>query len=160
MKKLFVDKRACLGCRFCEIICSLVHSGNKVKPSASRIKLQEDLADCKFEPIVCRACKNPECVKACAYDAIQLHPELNVPVIDPEKCTACTICARKCPVDAIDGGKKKIHVIDQEKCTSCGTCYEVCPARFSAVTRISGEKPPAPIPEEKRMIVKESSKNE
>ncbi len=76
--------------------------------------------------------------------------------IDPDKCTACMICARKCPADAIVGGKNKIHVIDQEKCTNCGTCFEVCPPRFSAVKKITGEPVPAPIPEEKRMITRKS----
>jgi NADH:ubiquinone oxidoreductase subunit F (NADH-binding)/NAD-dependent dihydropyrimidine dehydrogenase PreA subunit len=59
--------------------------------------------------------------------------------IDPEKCKACMICLRKCPVDAVVGGKGRIHVVDQEKCTKCGTCFEVCPSRFGAVKRISGE---------------------
>jgi len=66
------------------------------------------------------------------------------------------ICLRKCPVDAITGGKNRIHVIDQEKCTNCGTCFEVCPARFSAVRRLSGEPVPPPVPEEARTIVRES----
>ncbi len=76
--------------------------------------------------------------------------------IDPNKCSACMICLRKCPVEAVDGGKKKIHIIDQEKCTKCGTCFEVCPSRFSAVQKISGEPVPAPIPEDARTIVKKS----
>ncbi|MFH1113578.1 MAG: NADH-ubiquinone oxidoreductase-F iron-sulfur binding region domain-containing protein [Pseudomonadota bacterium] len=75
--------------------------------------------------------------------------------IDPEKCSACTICGRKCPADAIVGGKKQIHVIDQEKCTKCGTCFEVCPAKYDAVKKISGEPVPPPIPEEARTIVRE-----
>ncbi|MBM4277422.1 MAG: NADH-quinone oxidoreductase subunit NuoF [Deltaproteobacteria bacterium] len=74
--------------------------------------------------------------------------------IDPEKCQACMICLQKCPAEAIDGAKKKIHVIDQEKCTRCKTCFEVCPQRFGAVKRISGEPVPPPIPEERRMIVR------
>ena len=72
--------------------------------------------------------------------------------IDPDKCRACMICARKCPADAVDGGKKKIHIIDQEKCTRCGTCFEVCPSRFDAVAKISGDSVPSPVPEEKRTI--------
>jgi NADH:ubiquinone oxidoreductase subunit F (NADH-binding)/(2Fe-2S) ferredoxin/Pyruvate/2-oxoacid:ferredoxin oxidoreductase delta subunit len=76
--------------------------------------------------------------------------------IDPEKCQACMICLRKCPAEAIIGGKKQIHVIDQDKCTKCGTCFEVCPSRFSAVTRLSGEPVPDPIPEDARTIVRES----
>ncbi len=74
--------------------------------------------------------------------------------IDPEKCSACTICDRKCPAGAIKGGKKLIHIVDQEKCTKCGTCFEVCPSRYDAVKKISGEPVPAPIPEEARTIVR------
>jgi NADH:ubiquinone oxidoreductase subunit F (NADH-binding)/(2Fe-2S) ferredoxin/NAD-dependent dihydropyrimidine dehydrogenase PreA subunit len=76
--------------------------------------------------------------------------------IDPERCKACMICLRKCPADAIAGGKNRIHVIDQEKCTNCGTCFEVCPAKFGAVRRLSGEPVPAPIAEEARTLVRES----
>jgi len=76
--------------------------------------------------------------------------------IDPEKCQACTICGRKCPADAIIGGKHQIHVIDQEKCTRCGTCLEVCPSRYDAVKKISGEPVPPPIPEEARTILRKS----
>ena len=78
--------------------------------------------------------------------------------IDPGKCQACGICAKKCPAGAIDGGKKKIHVIDQDTCTNCGTCFEVCPPRFGAVTKISGAPVPDSIPEEKRVINRKSPK--
>ena len=77
--------------------------------------------------------------------------------IDPAKCQACMICARKCPVDAIDGGKKKIHVIDQDKCTKCGTCIEVCPPRFDAVIKCSGVPIPSSIPEDERSIIRKSN---
>ena len=76
--------------------------------------------------------------------------------IDPAKCQACMICLKKCPADAIEGGKGKLHVISQEKCTKCGTCFEVCPPRFLAVSKMSGEPVPPPIPEEARTIVRES----
>ncbi len=78
--------------------------------------------------------------------------------IDPEKCQACMICARRCPADAIEGGKSTIHVIDQDKCIKCGTCYEVCPSRFAAVQKIVGEPVPPPIPEEQRTIVRKAKK--
>ena len=76
--------------------------------------------------------------------------------IDPDKCQACMICLRKCPVEAIAGGKNQIHVIDQQKCIKCGTCYGACPPRFGAVNKISGAPVPSPIPEEERTIVRMS----
>ncbi len=85
----------------------------------------------------------------------QLFAELISYYIDPEKCQACGICRRRCPVEAILGAKNQIHVIDQEKCIKCGTCYESCPPRFGAVRKIVGEPVPPPIPEEKRTIVRE-----
>jgi Fe-S-cluster-containing hydrogenase component 2 len=78
--------------------------------------------------------------------------------IDPDQCQACMICLRKCPAEAIAGGKNQIHVIDQEKCIKCGTCFEACPPRFGAVNKISGEPVPPPIPDEARTIVRKSKK--
>lgn len=74
--------------------------------------------------------------------------------IDPARCQACMTCAKRCPVEAIDGGKGLIHVIDQDKCIKCGTCFEACPPRFGAVTRIVGRPVPPPIPQEARVIVR------
>jgi F420-non-reducing hydrogenase iron-sulfur subunit len=84
----------------------------------------------------------------------ELFREVTSYFIDPEKCQACMICARRCPVEAIEGAKNRIHVIDQEKCIKCGTCLEVCPPRFGAVREISGEPVPSPIPEKERTIVR------
>jgi coenzyme F420-reducing hydrogenase delta subunit/Fe-S-cluster-containing hydrogenase component 2 len=78
--------------------------------------------------------------------------------IDPEKCRACMICLRRCPVHGIAGGKNLIHVIDQELCIKCGTCLEACPERFGAVTLISGDAVPPPIPEEERTIDRKGQK--
>jgi NADH:ubiquinone oxidoreductase subunit F (NADH-binding)/Pyruvate/2-oxoacid:ferredoxin oxidoreductase delta subunit len=51
--------------------------------------------------------------------------------IDEEACTGCTLCAKKCPQEAISGEKKEPHEIDQEKCIKCGICYDIC--KFDAV---------------------------
>jgi NADH-quinone oxidoreductase subunit F/NADP-reducing hydrogenase subunit HndC len=48
-----------------------------------------------------------------------------------DACTGCGLCRRKCPQEAISGGKKKPHVIDQALCIKCGVCRDVC--KFDAV---------------------------
>lgn len=72
--------------------------------------------------------------------------------IDPEKCKGCMICARNCPVDAIEGGKKMIHVIDQDICIKCDTCYTSCPEKFGAVQKIVSQPVPEPLPMAARAI--------
>ncbi len=80
--------------------------------------------------------------------------------IDSDKCQACMICSRRCPVDAIDGAKNLIHLIDQDRCIKCGTCLEACPSRFGAVTKINAGPVPPPPSEEERVISRAGHKKE
>ena len=53
--------------------------------------------------------------------------------IIPDKCKGCTLCARNCPVNAINGKVKEVHEIDQSKCIKCGVCLNNC--KFGAIVR-------------------------
>ena len=133
---------------------------NELKSKLAEItKLVPYIKVVKNEKLASRL-QNPE-----EYDTLftkdeidKLFSEVISYYIDPEKCQACMTCAKRCPVEAIVGGKNLIHVIDQEKCIKCGTCFEVCPPKFRAVTEIAGAPVPPPIPEEKRTIVRKSKK--
>ena len=48
-----------------------------------------------------------------------------------DKCKGCTLCARNCPVNAIEGKVKELHKINPDVCIKCGKCYENC--KFGAV---------------------------
>jgi NADH:ubiquinone oxidoreductase subunit F (NADH-binding)/Pyruvate/2-oxoacid:ferredoxin oxidoreductase delta subunit len=52
-------------------------------------------------------------------------------LIDVDKCTGCTACATKCPVNAIYGTRLQPFFIVEEKCTGCGICNDIC--KFSAI---------------------------
>ena len=107
-----------------------------------------------------------------AYDALYADPKVNALLdafladptssadelpnyyIDPEKCKACMICAKECPIAGIDGAKRTVHIIDQDVCTKCGTCYHSCPPKLGAVMKVfSNQEMPPPIPEEERAVV-------
>ena len=58
-------------------------------------------------------------------------PQLSSFTIQKNKCKACGICKKSCPVSAISGSKSNPHVINQKKCVSCGNCRNACP--FDAI---------------------------
>ncbi|MDD2344609.1 MAG: NADH-quinone oxidoreductase subunit NuoF [Bacteroidales bacterium] len=51
--------------------------------------------------------------------------------IVPEACVGCTVCARNCPVNCIEGERKQVHFIQQDLCIKCGACYDKC--KFNAI---------------------------
>lgn len=51
--------------------------------------------------------------------------------IDTDKCTGCTVCAKKCPENAILGEKNKAHYIIEDKCVRCDQCRINC--KFDAI---------------------------
>ncbi len=72
-----------------------------------------------IEHITDKKCKAHECTSLLSYE------------INADKCRGCTLCAKKCPVNAIEGTVKNPHIIDTEKCIKCGNCKTVC--KFGAV---------------------------
>jgi coenzyme F420-reducing hydrogenase delta subunit/Fe-S-cluster-containing hydrogenase component 2 len=131
---------------------------NELKSNLAKItKLIPYIKRVKNEKLATRLEKPEEYDKFFTKEEIdRLFSEVISYYIDPKKCQACTTCAKRCPVEAIAGGKNLIHVIDQEKCIKCGACFEACPTKFAAVTKISGAPVPPPLPEDKRTIVRKS----
>ena len=62
-----------------------------------------------------------------------LEPSEFVAKIDEEDCTACNLCADRCPVDAIE--VDDFAVIDEDKCLGCGVCFPTCPTESVSLVR-------------------------
>ena len=91
-----------------------------------------------------------DCVAACTFGAITIDPATGLPVVDPDKCTACGACVKACPKKIIELRKKwpknravYVSCVSKDKgavvmkackagCIGCGKCEKVC--AFGAIT--------------------------
>lgn len=106
-----------------EELCSAVKDGalcglgqTAPNPVLTTIKYFRDEYE---EHINSKKCTAKECVALLTYS------------IDKDRCRGCTICARKCPVNAITGQVKLPHTINPDICIRCGQCFSNC--KFGAV---------------------------
>lgn len=154
MAKFFLDftaKESCGKCVHCRIgtkrmqeILSRIVDG---KGQAGDVELLEELCEAIKDGALCglgQTAPNPV-LTAIRYfrDEFDAHirdhkcpagacSALLRYTIDPEQCKGCTLCAKKCPVNAISGSVKAPHVIDSDVCIRCGQCKTVC--RFHAIS--------------------------
>ncbi len=149
----FTQNESCGKCTFCRIgtkrmleILERITSGEGKEED---LDLLEDLAYKIKDSSLCglgQTAPNPVLTTLKYFrDEYEAHikekrcPAHNCPAlltyrIVADNCRGCTLCAKKCPVQAITGEVKKVHVIDQDKCIKCGLCYDVC--AFEAVEKI------------------------
>lgn len=63
-------------------------------------------------------------------------PFFGKPVIDPNACTRCGICAARCPSGAIVAGNESKGVgVNLDECVFCALCEEVCPTGAIKMTQ-------------------------
>ncbi len=94
VKKLFIDFYRCVGCRVCEIVCSLTHEG-VVSPVLSRIRVVS--YEWGRVPTTCLHCGRAPCVEVCPTRALYVDEDGAVMLME-EACVGCMVCALACPL--------------------------------------------------------------
>ena len=135
MKVLYYDVKKCLGCKSCEIACSLAHSEiqdlfkaiKEEKISLPRKKILESKG--KNYPVSCRHCKDPKCVDACMAAALVYDNSKGLVEHDEKRCVGCWMCVMVCPYGAIRPNIKAKIPVRCDKCKDKDepACVKACP---------------------------------
>ncbi len=136
MGRILIKPEVCIGCRLCEIWCTVAHSKTKniIKAflyeevrALPRVQVEEKLP--LTFPMQCRHCEEPDCVAACISGALSKDPGTGRVDHDAEKCVGCFSCVLACPYGCININENERKVVKCDLCRELDTMYCVshCP---------------------------------
>jgi len=127
----------CTGCQLCVSVCP----NQVLRPRTTKVNMSYERGYCR-----------PECVKCsevCPTGAIRpittaekSSIQIGTAVWNKELCiinkdnATCDLCARKCPVAAIE--MMPFPIIDTSRCIGCGACEHLCPSRPHSAIHVEG----------------------
>ena len=136
MKRVWVDREKCLGCKTCELQCAVERNSvsrtlagavMEVPKPVARVGVFGVSGQCL--PIQCRHCEDATCLKACPSGAMLRDPEKGNVYVEQAKCRGCWMCVMTCPFGAvIPSAEFKVAI----KCDACmnmeePACVAGCP---------------------------------
>lgn len=127
-----IDPNKCTACGICVKECprqvlELVPQHQLIFVACKSLDKDNAVADvCQVGCIGC-----VRCIEVCPFPgAIEMIGDL--PRINYEKCTSCSICFSKCPTKSFaDRAKARPYAIISAQCNGCGECIKVC--QFAAI---------------------------
>lgn len=119
MKYLSKDDSKCIQCKKCEEICSTTYFKINDK---TRSCIQVNEKDGKNDINVCDQCG--ECIDICPVMAIS-RDKLGVVRINKKICVGCFMCVGFCSKLSM---RQHDDYIEPFKCIACGLCAKKCPS--------------------------------
>jgi Fe-S-cluster-containing dehydrogenase component len=135
--RLKIESDLCWGCKTCEVACKQENGaptgvklievwqdgpkrtgaaspeGAEAAPGASATT--EPGLSFRYRMRYCRHCREPKCLEACHYDAIEKRRD-GIVVIDESFCAGCEACVTACPFDAVTFDRPRRVAV---KCNLC-----------------------------------------
>lgn len=140
MKQILVQTDRCMGCKTCELACSIAHSTSKElfgawlngEQPGSRVQVENNPERTVNLPIQCRQCREPKCVSACMTGAMHFDEKTGLVLNLEEKCVGCWMCVMVCPYGVIVPNELQKVAVKCDQCLSEGhdpACVRACPTR-------------------------------
>jgi len=128
-----IDVDRCVGCQLCVFACARREGRGGTEGARIDVRSAGGMRR-GFVVIVCRACDDPPCARACPVDALTRREGGGVR-LDAKLCTSCGACREACPFGAIslDGDGRPLV------CVYCGICARYCPHDVLALEDIARE---------------------
>lgn len=117
MKYLYKDNSKCIQCGTCEEVCSNTYFKEKNRDKSCIQIIKED----KPEINVCNQCG--KCIDICPVMAIT-RDKMGVVRINKKTCVGCFMCVGFCPSISM---RQHDDFIEPFKCIACGLCAKKCP---------------------------------
>ncbi|MFA5857452.1 MAG: 4Fe-4S dicluster domain-containing protein [Elusimicrobiota bacterium] len=137
-KRIVVKEEVCIGCKLCEVWCTVEHSPVKdILKAYKRQKHERPLPKLKVQvqkpltfAVQCRHCDEPDCQYSCITGALYIDEKDGTIRHDPDKCIGCWTCILACTRGAIQRDERTKRIAS--KCDFCPgretpVCVEKCP---------------------------------
>ncbi|PKM76063.1 MAG: electron transporter [Firmicutes bacterium HGW-Firmicutes-15] len=122
---LVIDYNKCVGCKTCEMICSLVHEGVCAQ-NLSRIRIAKNERAGWNVPISCAMCEKPMCVSVCPVAAMIRNRETGLVTVDEQRCIGCRQCVQACPFGHANFNPLKGLAFKCDQCDGDPQCAKFC----------------------------------
>jgi len=131
MKLKAVNIERCIGCYSCAFACSRFWFNSlSVTKAALKVRTHGGIEG-GYVVIVCHACMDPPCVRACKTGALIERSGGGV-ILKPELCNGCGNCVKACIIGVLAmDPDSNVPVV----CTHCGYCVKYCPHGVLALAR-------------------------
>jgi Fe-S-cluster-containing hydrogenase component 2 len=95
-EQLWIDPEKCTGCGRCLMACAMKHH-DRIDARLARIRILRFESPALNVPVVCLACDQAPCIKACPMNA-RIREANGTVVTIAETCIGCRACVYICPV--------------------------------------------------------------
>ena len=115
----------CTGCRLCELVCSVKHTGVN-NPTRSRIHIIKWPMEGFELPMFCQQCEEAPCISVCPQNALYRDPNKGCVALSYDLCIGCKMCVIACPFGGMGIDTVARQVIKCDLCDGDPACVRFC----------------------------------